>query len=668
MLKQDASERLVSNKNLGSGSVKDDRRMKHLLDTIKHYDTAYPSSFPLLDINIHSSIATTAMEPYYYSQQGQSQGNAQPSQQQQQQQQHPQGYELYGADQAYYQQYQQYQQYYQYQQQQQLPWTTTGASASAAIASALPASYSTPLPPAKSKQNQKKVQSNPLSQYQAQYQSSTQMGAAAASAAAAALFQFGYSGSSVISTPATDSATSSASGTPPSTVEWSDSAQQQQQDWYSTYQTPSLQQRMAATMAMNAPTPGRSSFGNQNARRNNNTNRGPQQRNGKNTNHPKGRQQNQQQKQKQFKGETAAAVEDASMDSTAGFHCDACDVTFHEALKLQTHVAAHRSCPDCQYTASPSLVSDHRKLSHGPKNDTENTLASSSASPSVIPGSATNIHTPAASAATPTNRPQNSRSQKPKPVINPELLHPLTPSLNTPEEIAAWIAQRRKAWPTEANIQKKEQERQEMIAKGQLVDDPSTKNRNGRDKRNKFNNKRGQQFEPVSELDGNLANKKAKTDGSLTEITTAVEAGEPVPCPSSADPGENDEDEDDTMDPLRDALTSKDPSVMGKVLLPIERSTRPKRPCKYFLRGHCTRGDKCTFSHDPSLKNKVQKTNPASNKKEVFRSRPSLLQMLLSDEIKQEKNKLLEAMRFIVERGFFEKQEPTGTLVEEVVM
>jgi hypothetical protein len=40
----------------------------------------------------------------------------------------------------------------------------------------------------------------------------------------------------------------------------------------------------------------------------------------------------------------------------------------------------------------------------------------------------------------------------------------------------------------------------------------------------------------------------------------------------------------------------------------------------------------------------------------------------LSGEIKDEKNKLLEAMRYIVENNFFDKQEPSGTLVEEVVM
>ncbi|KAG0086398.1 hypothetical protein BGZ93_000132 [Podila epicladia] len=109
---------------------------------------------------------------------------------------------------------------------------------------------------------------------------------------------------------------------------------------------------------------------------------------------------------------------------------------------------------------------------------------------------------------------------------------------------------------------------------------------------------------------------------------------------------------------------------MGKISLPADRQ-RPKKPCRYFMRGRCGKGDKCTYSHDPSLKNKTQNTNSSANSnsnKETFRSRPSLLQMLLSSEIKEEKNMLLEAMRYMVENNFFDRQEPTGALVEEVVI
>ncbi|KAF8937184.1 hypothetical protein BGZ58_003130 [Dissophora ornata] len=364
----------------------------------------------------------------------------------------------------------------------------------------------------------------------------------------------------------------------------------------------------------------------------------------------------------------AGNMDAAAAKEPTGFHCDACDVTFHKEAKLMAHIAAHRSCPDCQYSASPSLVTDHRKLIHGSKDGPVEPSALSPALPIATAAKATAASVISTTTSTTAKLGfHHARNQGPKPIVNHELLHPLAPTLNTPEEIAAWIAQRRKAWPTEANILKKAQDRQDMIAKGQVIEEASSKGFNGKEKRRMndndrgSNNKRGQQSTTTPEVDGILA-KKAKIEdaGSTTIMADGL-----VAYASSNELSDN-EDADENMDPVKDAISSKDPSIMGKLVLPKERSTRPKKPCKYFLRGNCTRGDKCIFSHDPSLTNKVQKVQRVSPKKEVFRSRPSLLQMLLSGEIKQEKNKLLEAIRYIVENNFFEKREPSGMLVEEL--
>ncbi|GJJ72467.1 nuclear fragile X mental retardation-interacting protein 1 [Entomortierella parvispora] len=598
--------------------------------------------------------------------QGQQAGQGPQGQQWQYQQQHP-GYaqQYYGqqlqqypqqynaaAHQAYYDQYQQY--YAQQQYQQHQPQAHAGATSNAtlaALASALPPSYDTPLPTARSKpgsSSANQASNNPLAQIQAQYQSSMQLGAAAASAATAALFKSGF---------ATQTDTTSASGSAASTtlpgIATSDpvlndkkrkidpgaSSVETDTDWYSTYKTPSAQERKAALSATPShrpalpPKPQVTMNGPKNNRN---------QRGGKQGNHC-GRQE------KQTK--TAEVQE----DSDSGFHCDACDVTFHEEAKLKVHIAAHRSCPDCAYKASPSLVREHQKLTHGAQKDEDETEGSTAA-------------TAVARKLDPAPARQGPLGGKKQQMSSQNLIHPLAPKLNTPEDIAAWIAQRRKQWPTETNIQKKEQERQEMIAKGQIVEDP-TKGKNAFDKKGKGNNNSNKKLSWKQRQEEARAQKRIKMEAGETAegaVPSTVD-GSIVPALGPSEIGDGEEDDDEDMDPEKDAITSKDPTVMGKVLLPTERATRPKRACRYFLKGTCHKGDKCSWSHDAALAAKVQKSVQASVKTEVFRTRSSLLQMLLSGEIKQEKNVLLEAIRFIVDNNFFEKEEPTGALVQELV-
>ncbi|KAF9926897.1 hypothetical protein FBU30_003618 [Linnemannia zychae] len=629
-----------------------------------------------------------------------------------------------------YQQYQQYQQHHQYYQQGQAnagntPATTPTASVlPPSYSTPLPPSYNTPLPSSKSKQNQNgnnrrqfnnKYNNNtwqnrgnndsnsnsnngghnPLSQYQAQYQSSMQKGAAAASAAAAALSQFGYNASAPTTNTPSINTTASApvnnNGSKPFQQNTSSTTNTNapQADWFSNYQAPTLQQRMAVTKATNAANATGEAgvyqpfqYGNYNGSPRNGPQRGGyQQRGGRNQRGGKRNQQggaprqqnqpsNQSQTNKQGQqnkgargtGTAATTGETSDVEMESGFHCDACDVTFHEESKLKVHIAAHRSCPDCQYKASPSLVNEHYKLTHKKLPDQEGASSSapvtlsilmSASSSALLSGSAATGRAAAAGSGTTSDRNTKSTS------IEHEMIHPLAPKLNTPEEIAEWIAQRRKAWPTEANIQKKEQERQEMIAKGQIIEDSSSSvNKNGRDRRN--NNKRGQNNEGSTE---DQQGKRQKIEGSTT-------ASAAPSVPGSVEASEEEDDNED-MDPVKDAIPSKDPKAGGKHHRPYvegeAQTVRSKTICRYFSRGTCNRADKCPYIHDTAQAARTQKNNQASNKKEEFRSRPSLLKMLLSSEIKEEKNKLLEAMRYIVENNFFDKQTPTGALVEEVI-
>lgn len=81
-------------------------------------------------------------------------------------------------------------------------------------------------------------------------------------------------------------------------------------------------------------------------------------------------------------------------------------------------------------------------------------------------------------------------------------------------------------------------------------------------------------------------------------------------------------DDDDVMDPEKDAITSKDPSSIGKISLPEEN--KPKRRCIYFIKGRCNKGSKCTFLHERPTTNGPKQVT-------VIRKRPNLLYKVLMD-------------------------------------
>lgn len=70
----------------------------------------------------------------------------------------------------------------------------------------------------------------------------------------------------------------------------------------------------------------------------------------------------------------------------------------------------------------------------------------------------------------------------------------------------------------------------------------------------------------------------------------------------------------DSDDP--EVMSSKDPESMGKILLPEDK---PKRNCKYFALGRCSKGDECDFSHAKPPRPKQPKAAP------TFKKRPNLL-------------------------------------------
>ncbi|KAL1921788.1 uncharacterized protein VTP21DRAFT_10430 [Calcarisporiella thermophila] len=253
-----------------------------------------------------------------------------------------------------------------------------------------------------------------------------------------------------------------------------------------------------------------------------------------------------------------------------------------------------------------------------------------------------------------TNRPRGNFSRRDKQQEHAYIL----PKLDTPEEIAKWIEERKKNWPTEERIEQKKKDETERIARGEIVEsrkrrrNQSYNEKNQNVKKNKTLNSENTEWVQY-ELHNQNGEKRKDNESAPDKNSDNANPNSIFKRRNEGDEitGEEQDDENEDMDPVRDAISSKDPVSIGGIEGGENSGIKPRKllPCKYFLRGHCTRGSSCSFLHDSNLRKRYE----ANKSQEKFRERPSLLTMLLSKEIKEEKSILLQCLHYIVKKEFF---------------
>ncbi|KNE70442.1 hypothetical protein AMAG_20117 [Allomyces macrogynus ATCC 38327] len=242
------------------------------------------------------------------------------------------------------------------------------------------------------------------------------------------------------------------------------------------------------------------------------------------------------------------------------YECDACEKSFSSLDQYRTHTRTHVQCSQCNFVASGRVVKQHEEDMHGIGKEAK------------------------------------------------EIPSWCKIKLDTPEALAKWIEDRKKRYPTDANIQKKKDEIAAKIARGELLP----------------NGKRPPKPRPER----------------------------PVKRPRT-----NADGEDDAPDQLgtNDGAAATDAS---EGFAPVHKS---HRICVYWRRGHCRNGDNCRFRHDPgcaprgspAAREAAKKAGAAGAVPRQHLRRKPLLAKLLEREMHLEHSHILQCLRFMVNNRFF---------------
>ena len=264
-------------------------------------------------------------------------------------------------------------------------------------------------------------------------------------------------------------------------------------------------------------------------------------------------------------------------------------------------------------------------------------------------------------------------------------------TLRTPAEIAAWIAERRKRWPTEAKreVAKKEaQDRkqkweEEKKRRAEAFQETKKRREAERSKANaaKHPRKPHAQLPPAQGLDSDevraaqsraehLRRKALKAQQKLEAAEKALLRAGTGSRAGEAHAMEADQDlDDDSSSVLSDssdltASTSTSGSDSDDDSAPEQTSSKvqvdkdesspkktfsTKKPCQFFVKhGNCKYGTKCRYSHDvnqpPAQGSKVPKNGPKSERK-------GLWQVMVEKEKEEERKRVLQAIIALGKQG-----------------
>lgn len=285
--------------------------------------------------------------------------------------------------------------------------------------------------------------------------------------------------------------------------------------------------------------------------------------------------------------------------------------------------------------------------------------------------------------------------------------------LGTREEYAAWIAERKKRFPTRERIEQhkaelekrraeaaKRREEQAAIRKEEQESKRKEEQAAARKKVEESIQKKGKKSADGEEKVKEALDEGAKLEMKLAKIQKKLEktkanaaklaaaSTESTLTPSTTQPAQVEQMYEDNTNPKSmpksDSISESDaesgseaPEVTsskptGPVrVAPPKREGKKKRACRFFLmKGWCSKGDSCEYKHELPERGAPKKpTAPAQPTEPERKATKTLFQRLVEQQEEEENKKALAAIKFLGERGVFDdekgKEDFVGAGVEE---
>ncbi|ETV90153.1 hypothetical protein H310_15013 [Aphanomyces invadans] len=286
------------------------------------------------------------------------------------------------------------------------------------------------------------------------------------------------------------------------------------------------------------------------------------------------------------------------------WQCEPCEKHFAMKSQYDAHMLTHEQCwaPGCDFSASKRVVTSHYQVMHGQ-------YAGSGLKEIEVEG------------------------QKFQVLVG-----------NSPEEITKWREERRKKWPSESNVKRKNEQMGERVQAGDIPANKKLKTSPAlpgpTDGTTPSDATSGTAERPAAEL--NAATSAAQLPDNEVASPRSVHRAKPASSKKKSSKF--------CVKFIRNGCDDGDKCLFNHDIESI--------PCKQFLaKGSCKRGTQCKFSHTVTAQDKLKQLQLQHQKEQasqVKQHRSSLLRKLLAKDIDKEHRHILQAFRHLVEHHFFQ--------------